>query len=185
MTSSKPNLDEFLRDAFSQLLRSNADHKHAFRYVALATSGKTDIKQRMVVHHKFLEPGISHICTDSRTKKIADIENNPFASLLFYEYKKKLQVSVSTRVEVVKEGVLYDEYLGRISEHTLLDYSAFPGPGMKIADTSSFKGGDELYLNVLLLHWDSIDLLQLDRSGHKRAKYERVDDRWEGSWVVP
>lgn len=185
MTSTKSTSDEFLRDAFSQLLRSNADHKHAFRYVALATSGKTDVKQRMVVHRKFLEPGISHICTDSRTKKIADVEMNSYASLLFYDYKKKLQISASAHVEVVKEGVLYDEYLGRISDHTLLDYSAIPEPGEKISDSSSFEGGDELYLNVLLLHWYSIDLLQLDRNGHKRAKYERVDERWEGSWVVP
>ena len=185
MTSTKPALDEFLKDAFSQMTRSNADHKHPFRYVVLATMSEGDIKQRTVVHRKFLEPGISHICTDSRTKKIADVESNPYASLLFYDNKKKLQISVSSRVEVVKEGVLYDEYLGQISEHTLLDYSAVPRPGMKITDSSSFEGGDELYLNVLLLHWYSIDLLQLDRNGHKRAKYERVTDRWEGSWVVP
>lgn len=185
MKSEREDVDEFLREAFSHMTRSNVDHKHPFRYVTLATMSDDDIKQRTVVHRKFIEPGISHICTDGRTRKVTDIGMNPKVSLLFYHPKKKLQIAIQASAMLVEDGELYELYRSQISEHQLIDYAAIPEPGSAIEDSSSFQSGEGIHLSLLVLKWNSIDLLQLDRSGHKRAKFTKTENSWKGTWVVP
>lgn len=185
MSSDRDDVDEFLREAFSQMTRSNADHKHPFRYVTLATTDADSIKQRTVVHRKFVEPGISHICTDGRTRKLTDIGMNPKVSLLFYHPKKKFQIAVQAHAETMEGGELYEQYRSQIAEHQLIDYASIPEPGAEIEESSSFERGESINLSLLVLEWYSIDVLQLDRAGHRRAKFRKAERGWNGTWIVP
>lgn len=178
-------LEVFLSRAQAQLIRSNADHKHPFRYVTLATSKDHQIKQRTVVHRKFVAPNISHICTDSRTAKIDQIHVNPEVSLLFYNPKTRLQISVQATAQIISEGEIYDFYRRNISEHQWIDYAAVPSPGQEISTQDAYQSGKQLHINVVVLHWKFIDILRLDRSGNSRAQFSFDAESWQGTWVVP
>ena len=108
-------LKNFWKEGLIELMRSNVDRKHPFRNCVLATVFKEKVNQRTVIHRKFYHNNTSLIYTDSRSKKVKQLEANPISSLLFYDTKKQLQVSVAGLISIHDNDEIKDvdteEYL--------------------------------------------------------------------------
>jgi hypothetical protein len=175
-------LKEFWAKALQQLIRANADKKHAFRSCVLASVYKEKVNQRTVIHRQFSNGNTSLIYTDSRSKKVAQLEKNPISSLLFYDSKNKLQISVAGLISVHTD----DEFseIEKKKVENLDDYTNAPLPGVGIVGSGDYKKGD-VHFTVLQFNWLEVDLLQLNRNGHKRAILRRDENKWTGTWIVP
>lgn len=175
-------LKEFWAKALQQLSRANVDKKHAFRTCVLATVFKEKINQRTVVHRRFFNGNTSLIYTDSRSKKVAQLEGNSISSLLFYDAKKQLQISVAGLVSIHREDEIALEEKSKLQNFD--DYSNAPLPGVGIVHSDDYKKGD-INFAVLQFNWLEVDILQLSKDGHKRAVLRRDDNKWNGTWLVP
>jgi hypothetical protein len=176
------SLEDFWNGALRELGRANVDRKHAFRKVTLASVFKEKVNQRMVVHRRFYDNNTSLIFTDSRSKKVLQLESNPISSLLFYDDRKQLQISVAGLMSVHEGDELSEVEFKKLQSQA--DYSNFPPPGSAIAGAMEYKQ-DKPFFMVLKFNWLEVDVLQLSREGHKRAFMRRVEDQWEGNWIVP
>lgn len=176
------DLKNFWKDGLIELMRSNADRKHPFRHCVLATVFKEKVNQRTVVQRKFYHNNTSLIYTDSRSKKVLQLESNPISSLLFYHPKKQLQISVAGLMSVHEGDELCEQEIQKLKRFD--DYVNDPPPGSSISEADQYTSGRK-YFMVLKFNWLEVDILQLSREGHKRAFMRRVEDKWNGSWIVP
>lgn len=175
-------LQKFWAKALEKVTRASADKKHPFRNCVLATVYKEKVNQRTVVHRKFLRKNTSIIFTDSRSKKVMQLEGNPISSLLFYDPKKKLQISVAGLMKIHDGDDIADEAKDSIQDFS--DYNNAPFPGAAIEQSNNYSKGETNFM-VLEFHWLEVDVLELSREGHRRAIMRRDNDSWNGTWVVP
>lgn len=158
----KDNLFELCK---AELIRSNADRKHPFRYVTLSTMG-TYPESRVVVKRKSSLDLEQIIFTDSRSPKVKQISNNPIASLLFYHDKKKLQIRMKGVANIISTGVEYDQYKASLQNRTT-DYQTRLAPST-IANQEELIYDDDIYFVVLKFIPKEIDILQLGKHKHIR-----------------
>ncbi|MCB0551597.1 MAG: pyridoxamine 5'-phosphate oxidase family protein, partial [Phaeodactylibacter sp.] len=137
---------ELFELAKAELLRSNTDHRHPFRYFSLATFGLFP-EVRTVVAREVSQSLSVLFFTDSRTPKVAQIKENPRVSALFYHPKKKLQARIKGMAELIGKGhEAYPSLLERVkNSDALKDYTAVLAPGSKVKDTLDVIYGDSLH----------------------------------------
>ena len=175
-------LQNFWAKALEMVKQAGTDNTHPFRNCVLATVYKDKVNQRTVVHRNFLRSNTSIIYTDSRSKKVWQLEGNPISSLLFYDAKKKLQISVAGVMKIHEGDEIANEAKETIQDFS--DYNNAPFPGAAIEQSKDYSKGETNFM-VLEFHWLEVDVLELNRKGHRRAIMKRNYDRWNGTWVVP
>lgn len=176
-----------LTTAKKELLRSNADRRHPFRWFILGTRGedgqpalRTVIKRDMDADWNIL------VYTDRRSSKVGQIQAEAGITALFYHPKKQLQIRCRGRAEIVaREDQLYAEHLHRVkSSGRLQDYSSTQAPGSPLPK-GKVEYGDELHFCLLRLRAENLDILQLDRRQHQRARYVLEAKEWKEYLLVP
>ena len=183
---------ELFNKAKQELLRSNADKRHPFRFFVLGTVEKereiVRIAQRTVVKRKMLEDFSILVYTDTRSPKIQQLKNNNEVSALFYHPKKQLQVRVVAQAILVDEASnLYQEHLAIIRQSpSIKDYQTTQAPSSILEDKNVLYT-DKIHFSLIQIVPYDIDVLQLDRAGHQRAKYHRIHDKaaWTECLIVP
>lgn len=175
-------LKDFWAKALKTISRGVVDKKHPFNKAVFATVFKERVNQRTVVHRSFEANNTSLFYTDSRSKKVMEIEGNPISSLLFYDPKSSLQVSVAGLSSIHEMDELAEAEQSKVQHFN--DYSNSPFPGVAIEKSTDFSSG-EINFMVVKFHWLEVDVLQLSREGHKRAIMRRDEDKWNGTFVVP
>jgi pyridoxine/pyridoxamine 5'-phosphate oxidase len=96
------NLANFIESAIKQIQRGVVDHKSFFRHPILASSDGQHIFQRIVVMREFnFEKKSIVIFTDSKSQKVTQIVNHPECNLLFWDPRKKLQISIHPRLGII------------------------------------------------------------------------------------
>lgn len=175
-------LKSFWQNGLSELNKAVTDVNHPFRTCVLATVFKEKVNQRTVVHRNFYQNNTSIIYTDSRSKKVLQLESNPISSLLFYDPEKQLQISVAGLMNVHEADEVCMTEFNKLSRHD--DYTNNPPPGSLIKQSNHYDKGKAFFI-VLKFNWLEVDVLQLSREGHKRSFMRRVDNTWHGNWIVP
>lgn len=136
--------------------------------------------------------------TDLRAPKVSAIKADPRMAVLFYDKPSKVQIRVRGQGRIESEGPIADNAWAESANFARRCYLG-AGPGEQSnAPTSGlppeFEGvepDDEQLLParenfaVLLIELAEMDWFYLAHTGHVRARFERNEDGWEGSWIAP
>ena len=183
------NLFELARQ---ELIRSNADRRHPFRYFTFGTiDTATNTPQlRTVVKRHFNSDFEVFFFTDTRSPKVAQIQLNQNVSAHFYHPKKQLQIRLRGMAELLGEAdVFYQNQLNSIQQsRSISDYMTAEAPGSPLEaaeEALAVAYGTEVYFTVIRICPRLLDILQLDRNGHQRAAYSMQDGIWQEQLLVP
>ena len=177
-----------LEVAKQELIRSNADYGHPFKLMTLATidaeTGYPQVRTVVVRHIDNLFSVLFY--TDSRSPKMAQIETNNFASAIWYDPNRKLQVRMDCVAHIVEEdSQLYKDHLLIVKQSkSVSDYTASLAPGTELKGFE-VKHGDEIHFGLIQLTPKHIEVLQLSSEGHQRALYINANGQWQESILVP
>jgi pyridoxine/pyridoxamine 5'-phosphate oxidase len=189
LISKTNSLKENLRLVFEALKRATEDKDHPFRYLTLGTTSSAGIGLRKVVLRKVDERNHCWIFTDKRSGKIADLKSNGICTLLFYDQMQKLQCRLNCRglLHINTEKTL--TVWAHLSETSRKSYTSKTSPGTRIADPSDAyiwpdTSNAKNFCMIELIPLE-IEVLQLNKTKHLRAKYVWNGQDWEMSWIAP
>lgn len=178
---------ELLTLAKAELRSSNADRKHPFRYFYFATLGDFP-EVRTVINRKVDLDLTLTFFTDARSPKVQQIRKNKQVSALFYHPDKKLQIRMSGLAELVdKRHGDFDRLLNEVKQtSSLKDYTTLQAPGSTVPDEAELLFGDEVYFLGIKIKPIKLDILQLEREGHRRSAYAKNENgEWAATVLVP
>jgi len=174
-----------LQQAKAELINSNADKKHPFRYCTFSTLDEYP-ETRMVVTRK-VDPQLNiTFFTDSRTPKAAHIKANNKVTTLFYHPKERLQIRIKGIASLIgEEHPDYPLYLQQIQQSpSLRDYTTLQAPGSPLT-TESVVVGTTLHFAAIVLKSLFLDILLLQRKEHLRCAYHLENGQWVEQPLVP
>lgn len=181
------DLNELLGSVKAELVRSNADQRHPFRFFYLATQG-TYPEIRTVVKRDFSYEDWSVVFfTDARSPKVKQIQAQDKISALFYHPKKMLQLRMKGKAQLIgPDQETYTSYFEKVRQSPASgDYSSIYPPGTEIEEKTELNTGDELHFLAIRIQPTYLDILQLGKEQHTRMGYEWVDGGWKGQRLVP
>jgi pyridoxine/pyridoxamine 5'-phosphate oxidase len=177
------DVSEFINLAIKTIQRGTVDRKSPFRLPILSNSNQGRVYQRIVVARKFIENEMTvDIFTDSASKKYFQLKDNAECSLLFWDSKKKLQVTVHGIAFFDAKKLIYWQGL---SENQKKDYMINPPPGTKLNTAKSFKYDSEARFAVISIKFKDMEVLELSPDGHKRAGCQFVAEGKKEYWLSP
>lgn len=186
------DLDAVLDEIWRRLHRGAADKRAAFNTVHLGTLGERGWPEVRAVILRRAEPSKRRLIvhSDRRAAKIAQIEADGRASLLFWDPSAKLQLRVWGQAYVLADDPLADEEWARTHDGTRAIYRVPQPPGRVLADPVEGDGerGDTdgrehfvaIPVTVMRLEW-----LHLRPGGHRRARFDAGGEGWQKRWVAP
>ena len=179
------DLSAFYDLGWQQLENTMKTRDLASRQVALATvsgDGKPEVRT-VVLRDVSRVSSILQVNTDVVSAKVAALNVNPYAELLYWNEKTALQLRLKTRVEIKKD----DETAliwPTVPEASRGNYGSSPETGTPISSVFDYeKLGLARNFAILVFHVDEVDIVELgDR--HRRAQFCKSSD-WAGQWIVP
>lgn len=175
------NLTNFIDNALKHIQRGVVDRKSYFRHPVLASTDGQNIFQRIVVMREFdFEKKSIVIFTDSKSQKVSHFINHTQSNLLFWDPRKKLQVSIHASPNINEDSSCY--WL-KVSDRQKKDYTITPPPKSEIKSHDDYGFSDENRFTIISLTFKSMDVLQLSNQGHIRATHEFKNNTQ--SWVSP
>ncbi len=180
-------LQQFYQDAWVELKRATADKKHPFRYFVLASVYEKQVYQRTLALRSIDTKQYIWAYTDFRTPKIKQLQENPQVSLLFFHPKKWLQIRIEAFTKIHYQDEATATLWKNISTHAQKDYTTLLPPGTAINNLEEVTHSEESksYFCRLAFIPQNIEILQIRREGHLRAKFELQNTEWKGTWLVP
>ena len=184
VTSTDTNVSIFIDDALKTIQRGTVDRKSPFKLPTLSSSIDNKVFQRIVVTRRFIEHDRSLIIyTDHESKKYHQLKTNPSCSLLFWDPKKRLQVQVTGEASFLDEKL---DYWDKLNKNQKKDYMINPLPGTEIssADSYSYDSAEHRF-EVISIHFNDLDVLELSPEGHRRAKSILINNGRKDFWIAP
>ena len=178
-------LQEIFEDLKGEMKLGYLKKKHSFRYVYLATIADGIPHQRTVVLRDVIKDKNPIIYTDARSNKVEELKANSNASLIMYNHKKLMQITLTGRMNMIENGDYYDDCWSRIQGNSQKDFITEKAPGtpIKNPDEVDYKDNEHHFM-ILELVPDQIEYLQLKRPNHIRAIFKAEDD-WQGQFLNP
>lgn len=164
---------------WKELVRATLDRHHGWRFATLATAGLDGWPQARTVVLRYAEPGARqlHLYTDRRSPKVAELLRRPEATLLFWNPRKSWQLRIQVTVTVVEAGEPVEAAWRRVEQSAAAsDYLSERPPGTPLQQDGSPVPGHQLA--VLVAEVQTLDWLELSRSGHRRARIDRTGLTW-------
>lgn len=174
---------ELVRRIWTELQRATVDRHHEWRTPVLATVDQQGVPQARTVVLRSADAGSGQLVffTDSRSPKVAELQANPAAALVFWSRRLQWQVRVGVRAAVHTDGPRVKAAWARVSQSAAAgDYLSAHPPGTVLEPSEATATGQHQFAVVTaqVEHWD---WLELSRHGHRRA---RLVDRGV-EWLVP
>lgn len=180
--------------ALDCLARAADEPRSPLRTPVLATVGLDGSPQLRTVILRGLERGPLrlYVYTDARSRKVAEIAARPRVELLAYDPERRLQLRLAARASAHHDDPLAAAHWARLSVPSRYAYGVEPAPGSSIehpvlAD-AALASADErrqyAQFTVLVLDVATVEWLFLERSGHRRARFD-LDDGGLGAWLAP
>ena len=186
---SKNTLEEIPTIVFSELKKGSTKKKHPFKNVVLTTINEEIPMSRWVVFRKLTSEQNLLIYTDSRTEKIKDLRKNSNCGLLFYNNKQGLQIYFSTLSTIHQNNELTKKYWQGIVGTSSENYTTIYPPSTPINNIGeghkTNKDLNDNHFSIIELCPFNMSILQLSRNGHIRANFSKINNKWEGSFIVP
>ena len=182
-------LEEIPSLIFSELRKGTFKKKHPFKNVVLTTVNEKTPKSRWVVFRKLTLEQNLLIYTDSRSEKIEDLRENYNSGLLFYNSKQGLQIYFNTVSTIHQNNELTKKYWQGIVGNSSENYTTILPPSTPINTIheghKTEKNLSDKYFSIIEFSPINMNVLQLSRDGHIRANFNKVNNEWEGSFIVP
>ena len=167
----------------------------------LGTIAPTGCALRTVVLRRFMPKQRLLIChSDSRSPKVAQLQQNPQASWLFYHPAQRIQLRITGHTTCHTNDALADEQWQNSALSSRRCYSAEVAPSQitteptsglpdflenRIPTAEESEAGRQNFL-VIATRIDSLDWLFLRAKGHRRALFTwQADNRFIADWVAP
>lgn len=193
MTRPAPaaTLGETLDWALAMVARGVADRRHAFHTPVLATTGQDGTPQARSVVLRGLDAATRQLRlhTDARAAKVAELQAEPRATLMFYDAGAQLQLRLSGPVTLHRGDAVADAAWAASRDFSRMCYAIDPAPGQPITEPPPAPLDAEAgrpHFCVVILHPSRLESLHLAASGHRRARFD-----WDASgaatatWLVP
>jgi pyridoxamine 5'-phosphate oxidase len=174
---------EFVHRIWTELQRATADRHHEWRTPVLATVDPQGVPQARTVVLRSADAGSGQLVffTDSRSPKVAELEANPAAALVFWSRRLQWQLRVGVRAAVHTDGQRVEAAWARVGQSAAAgDYLSSQAPGSTLQPAIA-TASEQHHLAVITLQVKQMDWLELSRDGHRRA---RLVDRGV-EWLVP
>ncbi len=185
--TDQDTLTEIWQAIRSELLRTNHDRKHPFRYGVLSTQDQS-VHSRYVVLRQVSQELQLFLYTDLRAGKVAQIRENPQVQMLFYHPSKRVQLIVAGLAMLHHQNEVSTQHWPRVQGEARKSYSSTKAPGTVVpSPAAAHEWQDEdnpQHFAVVTIDPDELEVLQLDRQHHLRARF-RSSSEWAGEWLVP
>ncbi|MDO9200138.1 MAG: pyridoxamine 5'-phosphate oxidase family protein [Hydrogenophaga sp.] len=177
--------DHLPRRIWQELARATQDRHHGWRTPVLATVGADQQPNaRTVVLRQAREPvGELAFFTDGRSPKVAELQAQPQALLVFWSARLRWQLRVAARCEVLTDGPEVDTAWARVGQSAAAgDYLTAQPPGQPWAEgelepVTASTGAH--HLAVVRARVQTMDWLALGLDGqHRRARIEGQALTW-------
>ncbi|MGW5957624.1 pyridoxamine 5'-phosphate oxidase family protein [Methylorubrum thiocyanatum] len=189
------DLDGFRAEGWRRLAEGVANRHSPFHTPALATVDAAGRPRLRTVVLRAVEAGERSLrfhC-DRRSDKAREIAQSGRAALHVYDGQTKLQLRLEGRARPHHDDAVADAAWAGALAMSRVCYGIEPAPGTALAtgDAYALPGEDpEARLGrenfcAVVLTAERMDLLYLDRRGHRRAVFCREGEDWSGTWVAP
>ncbi|MGF1451978.1 MAG: pyridoxamine 5'-phosphate oxidase family protein [Opitutales bacterium] len=193
MPDHAPSLDDILEQAVEALESAAADPGHPFRWVCLATvdpNGYPRLRTMVLRGFDWSERRLTFY-TDARSAKVAELDERPRGEALVYDPSTKRQVRLSGLV-VLETGPEADGGIWKqLPPKARINYATVHPPGDPIPDPAEGKPvqnpetlSGKTFCAVHLVI-EAIDIVELGRESHLRARFAIFDAKVDGTWVTP
>jgi pyridoxamine 5'-phosphate oxidase len=179
------------RRIWLELQRAPHDRHHEWRTPLLSSVDQQAQPQARMVVLRGVDTlsRTFHIYTDSRSPKVAELDDNPSAALTFWSKRLGWQLRVSALATVQRSGSEVDAAWAKMRQSRAAgDYVSLLAPGEVLGDTTTTaevladpQPAQQHNLAIINLQVIVIDWLELAPSGHRRATLQA--DAWQ--WLVP
>ncbi len=202
MRHVSPDLEEFYAHAWLQLVRGVPDTRHGFHWPVLATVDGEGAPSARVVVLRAAEPDAGELVfhTDRRAPKVEQVRRRASVALTFHDGRRKLQVRVRAAAAVHVEGPAYEAGWQRIGSGSRRCYLAPRPPSTpaaacsanlpphlvgKVPTAEEAEAGRARFA-VVVCAVTSLDVLELGRLGHRRARFDLATGRVvAATWLEP
>ena len=182
--------NELFEQAKQELMRSNVDRKHPFRFFYLGTMAldRQGPAVRTVVK-RGIDADLKLLCyTDARSPKMQQIVANPKVSVLFYHPRKQLQIRMKGNAQIIDEELdLYKKHLNIVQQsRSITDYTTDEAPG-NILGPGQMNPlfSTTIHFALIRIKPLELDILQLNRDGHQRILCQCSERGWKIQAVIP
>jgi pyridoxamine 5'-phosphate oxidase len=170
--------DQLETEIWAQLLRASVDKHHEWRSPVLVTNGldewpdaRTVILRAADVNQKKLT-----FYSDSRSPKVAQLNANPKAILVFWSKRLNWQLRVKVTIDVVMQGLELQNTWAVVKQSPSAgDYLSAQAPSELLnnaQDLTTKKTQAQAHFAILIANVITIDWLALNRTGHQRANID-------------
>lgn len=184
-----PSLQITLDWTLNELSRAGVDRKSPFRWPVLATNNGAHPEARVIVLRSFARgERRALIYTDRRTPKITQLQQNPSATLVFFDPKRAIQIRVAGVARLIIEGPEHSAAWQKLTENARRDYTTTMAPGaVAVTPGSAPENSSDLPSNFAMIEISvhRIDWLLISGQGHQRAHFEWENDTLTQTWVTP
>jgi pyridoxamine 5'-phosphate oxidase len=191
---------EILKQIWKHLDLGVLDRNHAFHSPVFATESNGEANLRVVILRRFWrKPAKLAFHTHIGSPKVAEINENPKVSWLFYHPKEKLQLrikgaaTIHTNDDLAEEQWLATDFFSRrcyIGEApTTVSKTATSGLPEHLINREPTKEESEIgraNFTVISSTISSIDCLELAVRGHRRSEFIwNEDGELDMKWLTP
>lgn len=189
------DLDGFRTEGWRRLAVGAQDRRGPFHTPALATvdqAGRPRLRT-VVLRGADPEAGTLRFHCDARSDKAREIGAGSGAALHVYDAGAKLQLRAEGSARLHRGDALAETAWTGAQAMSRVCYGIDPAPGTRLpagdaytlpGETPEAEIGRENFCAVVV-QVARLDLLYLDRRGHRRAVFARDGDGWTGGWVAP
>jgi pyridoxamine 5'-phosphate oxidase len=188
--------------AWKKLINGSVKKKNGFRTICVGTineNGETSL--RTVINRKVDETTKTiYFYTDNRSRKFQDILIDNRVTLLFYDSKQRIQISLRTKAVIHTNDELSEEKWRNNSSQARLGYMTIEAPNTKSEHPT--LGYDEKFsltkpteiesdvfknnFSVIACTAYELEFLYLDFSGNRKANfYYENGNVVDAYWAVP
>lgn len=183
------SLQEAQETILNEIRRATVDRKHPFRNVVLATvNAENEPVQRTVVLREMEKNDRFLIYTDQRSRKVRDLNQQTFCSMLMYHPAKKTQVTIKGKGKLVRDPQFLKEKWKHIGAFGAYSYTSNLSPGTPIPrpeQAHAFSPQDATNFCVIEIIAQEIEVLQLDGKTHRRFLLTKTDSGFKANWIAP
>ena len=170
-------------EIWAQLQRARVDKHHEWRSPVLVTNGLAiDLQANWPDARTVILRGVNlttkqlTFYTDSRSPKVAQLQANAKAMLVFWSKRLNWQLRVKVTIKAITEGEQLQKIWQKVSQsQSAGDYLSLQSPGELFDNTiniASQMSQNKVHFALLIADVVTIDWLALGREGHQRAKFD-------------
>ncbi|MCB9069847.1 MAG: pyridoxamine 5'-phosphate oxidase family protein [Calditrichae bacterium] len=195
------SFDEILQKCFGMLETGVSDRHDPLHTPVIGTVENNAPQLRTVIFRKF-DPASRTLIfhTDFRTEKVAQIQNNPVVSWLFYHPERKVQLRIISDAKIHSDDSIADErwaasqlmsrrcYCIPMAPGTLSDSPESGLPEyLQLRRPTESESNDLGRANFCAISCQirEMDWLYLAAKGNRRAKFEWKNEHLHATWLIP